>query len=61
MTPFTRASPEVALIRSVNSFRVVVFPAPLGPKKPTHFDPSMFRFKLSSAVNEPYLFVRPTA
>src|SRR5271157_5926113 len=55
------ASPSLGKIRSVNIFRVVVFPAPFGPKNPTHFAPSTFRFRWSRAVNEPKRFVSPTA
>ena len=53
-----RAFPSVALIISVKSLSVVVFPAPFGPRKPTHFAPSIFKFKLESATNEPYLLER---
>ena len=55
------AFPSVALIMSVIIFRVVVFPAPFGPKKPTLLGPSIFRFNLDNAVNEPYVLVRLTA
>jgi len=37
----------------VNILRVVVFPAPLGPKNPTHFDPSIFKFRSDTATNGP--------
>ena len=56
-----RACPLVGLIRSVNIFRAVVFPAPLGPRKPTHFVPSIFRFRSERAVNAPYCLVKLTA
>src|SRR5438552_13862489 len=46
---------------SVKIFSVVVFPAPLGPRKPTHFEPSIFKLRLDNAVKEPYLFVRFSA
>jgi hypothetical protein len=36
-------------------------PAPFGPRNPTHFDPSIFRFRLESAVKDPYVFDRFTA
>ena len=40
------------LIGSVNIFRVVVFPAPFGPKNPTHFDPSILKFRSDTTTNE---------
>src|SRR5207253_11437211 len=46
---------------SVKIFSVVVFPAPLGPRKPTHFEPSIFKLRLDNAVKEPYRFVRFSA
>jgi len=48
-------------MRSVNSFKVVVFPAPLGPRNPTHLGPSSFKLSAETAVKEPYDFVRLTA
>jgi len=39
----------------------VVFPAPLGPRNPTHLGPSSFRERFDSALNEPYDFDRLTA
>jgi len=36
-------------------------PAPLGPKKPTHFAPSIFKFRFESAAKEPYRLVRSLA
>src|SRR5216684_1745789 len=59
--PLIRASPEDCLIRSVNILRVVVFPAPFGPRNPTHLEPSIFRLRLDRAVKEPYAFERFTA
>jgi hypothetical protein len=59
--PLISAFPSDALIISVKSFKVVVFPAPFGPRKPTHFDPSIFRLRLDRAVKEPYRFDRLTA
>jgi hypothetical protein len=55
-----RASPEDGLIRSVNILRVVVFPAPFGPKNPTHFDPSILKFRSDTATNKPYFLERFT-
>jgi hypothetical protein len=40
---------------------VVVFPAPFGPRNPTHFDPSIFRFRLETATKEPKFLERFTA
>ena len=56
-----RAWPLLARIRSVKIFKVVVFPAPLGPKKPTHFAPSIFKSRFDSAAKEPYRLVRSLA
>src|SRR2546421_8855655 len=56
-----RACPLLARIRSVKIFKVVVLPAPLGPKKPTHFAPSIFKFRFEMATNEPYRLVRSRA
>src|SRR5437899_12597589 len=60
-TPLIRALTSEALIISVKIFSVVVFPAPLGPRKPTHFEPSIFKLRLDNAVKEPYRFVRFSA
>ena len=54
------ASPFVGKIMSVSILSVVVFPAPFGPRKPTHFEPSILSERSERAVNEPYFFVRPT-
>jgi hypothetical protein len=51
-------SPSVGKIMSDRSFSVVVFPAPLGPRKPTHFAPDIFRSREDRAVKLPNLFVR---
>ena len=56
--PLISAVPLLALMRSVSIFRVVVFPAPLGPRNPTHLEPSILRFRSVRALNEPYLFER---
>src|SRR6267143_1691870 len=56
-----RAWPPLARIRSVKIFKVVVLPAPLGPRKPTHFAPSIFKFKFERATKEPYRLVRSLA
>src|SRR5580704_15624631 len=61
LAPLIKASPEEALMRSVNILSVVVLPAPFGPRNPTHFEPSIFRLRLESAVNEPYTLERFTA
>jgi hypothetical protein len=37
----------------VKIFKAVVFPAPFGPRNPTHFGPSIFRLRFERAVNEP--------
>jgi len=52
------ALPLVAVMRFVNIFIVVVFPAPFGPRKPTHFAPWIFRFRSLTAVKLPNFFVR---
>src|SRR5207247_9595466 len=59
--PLIMALPSEARIISVKIFSVVVFPAPLGPRKPTHFEPSIFKLRLDNAVKEPYRFVRFSA
>src|SRR5439155_11057163 len=51
--PLIRAFPSDALIISVKILSVVVFPAPFGPKKPTHFEPSIFKERFDKARNEP--------
>src|SRR5438309_1897410 len=56
-----RACPLLARIRSVKIFNVVVLPAPLGPRNPTHFAPSIFKFRFERATNEPYRLVRSRA
>src|SRR2546422_3363461 len=55
------ACPPLARIRSVKIFNVVVLPAPLGPRNPTHFAPSIFKFRFERATNEPYRLVRSRA
>src|SRR5271155_1145547 len=52
-TPLMNASPDVGKMRSVNILREVVFPAPLGPRNPTHFAPSTFRLRWSRATKDP--------
>src|SRR5580692_8583265 len=59
-SPLIMAWPEVGLIRSVIIFSVVVLPAPLGPRNPTHLAPSILRFRFETAVKEPYIFERLT-
>jgi hypothetical protein len=59
--PLMSALPLVGDIRSANTFRVVVFPAPFGPRNPTHFEPSILMLRLESATKEPYFFVNPIA
>src|SRR5579875_3969794 len=56
--PLMKHSPWVGKIMSVSILRVVVLPAPLGPRKPTHLPPSSFRLSAFRAVNVPYCFVR---
>ena len=60
-TPLMKAFPLVAEISPVNIFMVVVFPAPFGPRNPTHFVPWIFRFRSLTAVKLPNFFVTLTA
>jgi hypothetical protein len=42
------------ILSQVNSFlSKSTSPTPFGPKDPTHFDPSILKFRLDTATNEP--------
>ena len=53
------AFPEVGDIIPVNIFIVVVLPAPLCPKRTNTWPLYMDKFKLSTAVLSPNIFVSP--
>src|SRR2546425_11719873 len=56
----TTADPEVGRIRPSNMRRVVVLPAPLGPRNPKTSPRCTSRSRASTAVIDwPYRFVRP--
>lgn len=57
-TPLTKISPLVGLIRPVMDLRVVLLPAPFGPRRPMNSPFFTVMERLSTAVNEPNLLVR---
>ena len=52
------ASPEVGLIKDVRIFRVVLFPAPFGPRKAKAEPLGTSKERLSTAVISSKVFVR---
>ena len=52
------ALPELGRNNPVRILIVVDFPAPLGPRNPTHVFSCILKFKLFSAINFEYFFVR---
>src|SRR5713226_8569829 len=58
--PATTAVPEVGLIRPTSMRRVVVFPAPLGPRKPyTSPRRTLMSTESTARTPPPYRLVRP--
>ena len=57
--PLTVAVPAVGSSSVASIFMIVVFPAPLGPKRPKISPFSMLMLRSSTAVIFPYFFVRP--
>jgi len=60
-TPATSADPDVGRISVPSTRTVVVFPAPLGPRKPNTSPAPTSNVRSWNAVRCPKLFVKPEA